>query len=188
MPERDQLSASLSALPGRNFGTLAALILMGSLVRGLRPLRAARLLTLKVPKPTSETVVFFFRLVFTPPIMASRARDAAAFEMSACLAMCSMSSVLFTNGSPSGRLGVSKEFDVASRGGMCGSGQNDYIVGIVQCQAGFAILWAPATRKIFRRSCGSYLTSAIKTLRIAHRVGAVSYTHLRAHETVLDLV
>ena len=52
-------------------------------VRGLRPLRAARLPTLKVPKPTSETLLFFFSVCFTPPIMASRARVAAALEISA---------------------------------------------------------------------------------------------------------
>src|SRR5665213_701830 len=34
-----------------------------------------------------------------------------------------------------------------------------------------AILWGRAMLKIFRRSCGSYLTSATKTLRIAHRIG-----------------
>ena len=44
-PARHQLSASLSALPGRNLGTLAALILIAAPVRGLRPLRAARLPT-----------------------------------------------------------------------------------------------------------------------------------------------
>ena len=36
------MTASFSALPARNFGTLAALILMAAPVRGLRPLRAAR--------------------------------------------------------------------------------------------------------------------------------------------------
>src|SRR4029078_10367192 len=83
---RNQLSASLSALPARNLGTFAALILIAAPVRGLRPLRAARLPTVKVPNPTSDTAVFFFRLVLTPPIIASSARVAAAFEMSACLA------------------------------------------------------------------------------------------------------
>ena len=38
----DQFSASFNALPGRNLGTLAALILIASPVRGLRPTRAAR--------------------------------------------------------------------------------------------------------------------------------------------------
>src|ERR1700759_241663 len=48
-----QFTASFNALPGRNFGTLAALILMVAPVRGLRPARAARLPAEKVPKPTS---------------------------------------------------------------------------------------------------------------------------------------
>ena len=50
-----QFKASFNALPGRNLGTLAALILIAAPVRGLRPVRAARLPTAKVPKPTSET-------------------------------------------------------------------------------------------------------------------------------------
>ena len=37
---------------------------------------------------------------FTPPIRASSARVAAALEMSACLAMCSISSDLFTKVPP----------------------------------------------------------------------------------------
>src|SRR5512139_1756179 len=94
----NQLTASFRALPGRNLGTLAALILMVAPVRGLRPERAARLLTLKVPKPTSETLLFFLSVDFTPPIRASSARVAAALEMSACLAMCSINSDLFTKG------------------------------------------------------------------------------------------
>ena len=49
---RDQLIASFRPLPGRNFGTLAALILMVAPVRGLRPLRAARLPTTNVLNPT----------------------------------------------------------------------------------------------------------------------------------------
>ena len=68
-------------------------------VRGLRPLRAARLPTLKVPKPTRDTVLFFFKVDLTPPITASNARAAAALEMSACLAMCSINSDLLTAGS-----------------------------------------------------------------------------------------
>ena len=37
------------------------LILIDSPVRGLRPMRAARFFTLKVPKPTIETSPAFFR-------------------------------------------------------------------------------------------------------------------------------
>ncbi|KAF5302506.1 hypothetical protein FQR65_LT00878 [Abscondita terminalis] len=64
----NQLTASFRALPGRNFGTLAFLILMVSPVRGLRPVRAARADTANVPKPTRVTVPPFFRVVLTAPI------------------------------------------------------------------------------------------------------------------------
>src|SRR3954467_13056 len=110
---RHQFSASLSALPGRNLGTLAALILIVAPVRGFRPLRAALFPTANVPKPTSETEPPFFSVVFTAPIIDSSARVAAALEMSACLAMCSISSVLFT-GAPHGE----KSCRVSSRNSL----------------------------------------------------------------------
>ncbi len=91
-----QFRWSLSALPGRNLGTLAALILIEVPVRGLRPSRAARLPTANVPKPTSDTESPFFRVVLTASMVASSARDAAALEMSALEEMKSISSVLFT--------------------------------------------------------------------------------------------
>ena len=92
-------------MPGRNFGTLAALILIVAPVRGLRPVRAARLPTANVPKPTSETVPPYIRVFLTASIVDSRARAAAALEISALVAMCSISSVLFTKG-PSYRNGL----------------------------------------------------------------------------------
>ena len=49
-------TASLRTLPAVNPGRRAAAILISSPVRGLRPVRAARLFTLKVPKPTKVTV------------------------------------------------------------------------------------------------------------------------------------
>src|SRR3569833_2164904 len=58
-----QLTASFRPMPGRTFGTLADLILMGALVRGLRPVRAARLVTAKVPNPTIDTLPPFFKVV-----------------------------------------------------------------------------------------------------------------------------
>ncbi len=81
---------------------MADLILMGSLVRGLRPVRAARLVTAKVPNPTIDTLPPFFKVVFTPPMTASSARVAAALEMSAWRAMCSINSDLFTKEPPLG--------------------------------------------------------------------------------------
>jgi hypothetical protein len=70
-------------------GTLAALILIAAPVRGLRPVRAARLPTANVPNPTNDTVPPFFNVVFTAPMVDSNARVAAALEISACFAMCS---------------------------------------------------------------------------------------------------
>jgi len=69
---------------------------MTSPVRGLRPERAARWPTLNVPKPTSVTLWFFFSVVLTASIIASRDRAAAALEISADFAICSTSSDLFT--------------------------------------------------------------------------------------------
>ncbi len=56
------LTASFSALPETNAGTLAAAILISLPVCGLRPVRSARWFTLKVPKPTSCTASPSFRL------------------------------------------------------------------------------------------------------------------------------
>jgi hypothetical protein len=58
--------------------------------------RAARLLTLNVPKPTKVTVSPFLRVFLTASMMEASARVAAALEMSDFVAMCSISSVLFT--------------------------------------------------------------------------------------------
>jgi putative acetyltransferase len=76
-------------------GTFAALILIDAPVRGLRPLRAARLVTENVPNPTSVTEPPFFNDVLIDWITASSARPAAALERSACFATWSMSSDLF---------------------------------------------------------------------------------------------
>ena len=46
-------TACLSSLPGLKAGTLVAGIVIASPVCGLRPLRSARSLTSKVPKPTN---------------------------------------------------------------------------------------------------------------------------------------
>jgi hypothetical protein len=48
---KDYLTASLRAFPGLNAGTLLAAISISSPVCGLRPLRAARSRTSKLPKP-----------------------------------------------------------------------------------------------------------------------------------------
>src|ERR1700758_31842 len=56
----DYFTASFSALPALKDGFLLAAIFRGAPVLGLRPVRAARLRMAKVPKPTRETLSFFF--------------------------------------------------------------------------------------------------------------------------------
>ncbi len=58
---RSYLTASFSALPETNAGTLAAAILISLPVCGLRPVRSLRWFTLKVPKPTNCTASPSFR-------------------------------------------------------------------------------------------------------------------------------
>jgi len=83
-------------LPGRNFGTLAAAILISAPVRGLRPILASRWPTSNVPKPTNDTESPFCNASWTAAKADSRARVALALEISACWAMWSMRSDLFT--------------------------------------------------------------------------------------------
>src|SRR5690554_6389083 len=90
------LTASFRALPALKPGTLAAAILISAPVCGLRPVRAARSLTEKVPNPTSTTESPFFRAPVMLSTTASTARPAAALGISADAAMASISSVLFT--------------------------------------------------------------------------------------------
>jgi hypothetical protein len=60
-------------------------------------MRAARSPTSNVPKPTKDTEPPFFNVVCTASVIDSNARAAAAFDKSACLAMCSTNSFLFTH-------------------------------------------------------------------------------------------
>src|SRR5579883_3142732 len=96
-----QLIASLSPLPALNFGCFEAGILIGSPVRGLRPSEAARLRTLKVPKPTSRTSCPFFNDFVMESNTASTALAASALVSSVTAATASTSSFLFTSGPPS---------------------------------------------------------------------------------------
>src|SRR5690348_2882938 len=91
----NQFSASLSALPALNAGTLDALILMFSPVRGLRPVRAERLRTTNVPKPTSDTSSPFFSAFLMISVVASSARPASALERLALSEMALINSALF---------------------------------------------------------------------------------------------
>ena len=69
---------------------------MTSPVCGLRPLRAARLRTEKVPNPTKVTTSPFLRAFVTALVILSTARLAVAFVMSAVEATASIKSALFT--------------------------------------------------------------------------------------------
>ena len=71
-------TAALSVAPALNAGTLEALIFNASPVAGLRPARAARLRTSKVPKPTSATLSPFFSAAEMISISAPTLRSASA--------------------------------------------------------------------------------------------------------------
>jgi hypothetical protein len=86
------LTADFKIFPAENFGTLAAGIRSASPVLGLRPSRAFRLATVKVPKFTSETRCPFFRDVVTAPVKACNAVPAATFVMPADAAILAISS------------------------------------------------------------------------------------------------
>jgi len=83
-------------LPALNLGTFAALIRISSPVRGLRPTRADRLPTLKVPNPTSVTDWPLFNAPLIAASAPSTAFSDAVFEMPADLATISTISALFT--------------------------------------------------------------------------------------------
>src|SRR3569832_1607064 len=78
-----------------NAGTLAALIFSSSQVLGLRQVRAARLRTSNVTKPTSECESPFFRVPELMSISAPTFRSASALVDSVLAASASMSSFLF---------------------------------------------------------------------------------------------
>src|ERR687896_43907 len=96
-----QFMASFNALPGLNHGTLEALMLIVSPVRGLRPLRALRSRTINVPNPTIEIWSPSFKAAATALIIASTARAADALDKSAAFATASVSSDLFIYAVPS---------------------------------------------------------------------------------------
>jgi len=87
---------SFKALPGLKVGSVAALIWIGAPVCGLRPVRAARSFTENVPKPTNATDSPLVKVSVIAAIVASNARPAAAFGMSADAAIASINSDLFT--------------------------------------------------------------------------------------------
>src|SRR5574340_1084653 len=88
-------TAALKPAPAVKRGTVDAAILISAPVCGLRPVRAARLEDLKVPKPTRVTVSPFETALTTASRMASSALPAAALLMSASVAATSINSDLF---------------------------------------------------------------------------------------------
>src|SRR3569832_947285 len=90
-------TAVLKTAPAVKRGTVDAAILISAPVCGLRPVRAARLDDLKVPKPTRVTVSPFATALTTASRIASSALPAAALLMSASVAATTINSHLFIN-------------------------------------------------------------------------------------------
>src|SRR5450756_1333905 len=84
----------LRALPGRKAGVLLAAISILAFVWGLIPVRALRLRTSKVPKPTSCTFWPFFKAPVIAPRVASTAADASFLDSLAFFATSPASSFL----------------------------------------------------------------------------------------------
>lgn len=93
-------TAALSVAPGLNAGTLDASIFSTSPVLGLRPVRAARLRTSNVPKPTNERDSPVFRVSEMMSSIAPKPRSASALLQPVLLANSSTSSFLFMPGFP----------------------------------------------------------------------------------------
>jgi len=93
-------TAVLSAAPALKAGALDALIFKGAPVAGLRPLRAARLRTSNVPKPTSATLSPFLRVAVMMSINAVILRSASALVLSVLAASASINSLRFMRVSP----------------------------------------------------------------------------------------
>jgi len=85
-------TAVFSGVPALNAGTLAALIFNSAPVCGLQPVRAARLRTSKVPKPTSATGSPFFRVAVMMSISAVMLRSASALLQPVLVSSASISS------------------------------------------------------------------------------------------------
>src|SRR5947199_2608565 len=75
-------TASLSSLAARNATFLLALILIGSPVAGLRPIRAARWRTCRMPSPPMRKRLPFFRCLTMLPTMSLSIASACFFAIS----------------------------------------------------------------------------------------------------------
>src|SRR5690606_15394062 len=92
---RDQLQESLRPLPALNFGCVEALMVIGAPVRGLRPVEALRLVTEKVPNPTSRTSSPFDNALVIVSNTPSTALVASLRESPLASATAPISSFLF---------------------------------------------------------------------------------------------
>lgn len=91
----DYFTASFSAFAARNFGTRIAGTSIDSPVRGLRAVRALRILAEKIPRPAIDTSVPSLSASTIEPITVSTARSASAFETSRFSCTLLMMSALF---------------------------------------------------------------------------------------------
>src|SRR6476646_12035783 len=95
IPNYFLLTAFFSSAPGVNFATLRAAILMVAPVCGLRPLRALRCETEKVPNPINATRSPFLRAAVMLSTAVSIAVVACVLLMSQAPAIRSTRSALF---------------------------------------------------------------------------------------------
>ena len=93
--ESFHFTASAKSEPALNLATFFALILIGCLVDGLIPVRAARLATENVPKPTRLTLSPFTRALLILLIVASRAFFELTLVKPEALAIALINSHLF---------------------------------------------------------------------------------------------
>src|SRR5438067_2248720 len=91
------LTAAFRVAPAAKRGVFDAAILITSPVAGLRPLRAARLVIEKVPKPVIPTVSPFLRRSVMMVMMVFTASLAAAPDISVRFANSAISSPFFIN-------------------------------------------------------------------------------------------
>ncbi len=95
-------TVALKSLPGLKRGTVRAEILISLPVCGLRPMRALRLLLVKVPKPTRVTSCFFtlFLMIESVSLRTDSISHFLSSEWFLCAAIFSTSSDLFIRGPP----------------------------------------------------------------------------------------
>jgi formyltetrahydrofolate-dependent phosphoribosylglycinamide formyltransferase len=118
--------ASRKPFPARNFGVLLAGMKISRPVCGLRPFRAARDITEKVPNPTSVTLSPLLSAFWTPSMRAFKAFSAWCLVISASSAILATRSALFIGASfPSSQeaspdAGLTQRRESARCRGTCG--------------------------------------------------------------------